>query len=46
MKKIALVFLLNLVFSINFGQKSTVSGTIKDSQSGEDLISATVFVEE
>ena len=46
MKKIVLVFLLNLIFLINFGQKSTVSGTIKDSQSGEDLISATVFVEE
>ncbi|MDA9261887.1 carboxypeptidase-like regulatory domain-containing protein, partial [Flavobacteriales bacterium] len=46
MKKGILFFLLCTSFLINFSQKSTVSGYIKDSQTGEDLINATVYVEE
>ena len=45
--KIFFSFLTLLMVSLNgLGQKSTLSGTIKDSESGESLIGATVYIEE
>ncbi|MEN9001321.1 MAG: TonB-dependent receptor [Flavobacteriales bacterium] len=45
-KKIGLLVIFSCFSLFGIGQKSTISGTVKDAQSGEDLISATIYVEE
>ncbi len=46
MKKITLIILLLLPALVNFAQKATLSGYIKDASTGEELIGASIYIEE
>ena len=46
MLKLKLTFFFVLISFVSFLQNSTLSGSIKDSETGELLIGASVFVEE
>ena len=45
-KVVFLVLLMSAILSIGAKGKSTISGYVKDAQTGEVLIGATVFIEE
>jgi hypothetical protein len=43
---IGLIFLLLITLSVNAQEKATISGSITDSESGEELLGAAIFVKE
>jgi hypothetical protein len=46
MKKIILLLILNCTSLLIFSQKNTLSGYIKDAENGEELIGASVYIDE